>query len=140
MKGVSAPVARKITINPNYLHCSPLLGLNDISYVVAEGLVLPDKEDGSIQHTVKLISENQAITIRLVTTNEIVCELMGCSEVGLRFACVGRAMCPGRHIDRTSIRLVCTYQGPGTEWLDDQSIERSDLDAERTRDKSVVQA
>jgi hypothetical protein len=71
---------------------------------------------------------------------EIVCELMGCSEVGLRLARVGRAMCPGWHIDRTSIRLVCTYQGPGTEWLDDQSIERIDLDAARYRENSMTQA
>jgi hypothetical protein len=71
---------------------------------------------------------------------EIVCELMGCSEVGLRLARVGRAMCPGWHIDRTSIRLVSTYQGPGTEWLEDQGVERGNLDAECHREKTAVQA
>jgi hypothetical protein len=72
--------------------------------------------------------------------SEIVCELMGCSEVGLRLARVGRAMCPGWHIDRTSIRLVSTYQGPGTEWLEDQGVERGNLDAECNREKAAVQA
>ncbi|MEW8624267.1 MAG: DUF1826 domain-containing protein [Candidatus Thiodiazotropha sp.] len=71
---------------------------------------------------------------------EVVCELMGCSEVGLRLARVGRAMCPGWHIDRTSIRLVCTYQGPGTEWLNDQSIERTDIGTERNQDMPFIQA
>jgi hypothetical protein len=71
---------------------------------------------------------------------EIMCELQGCSEVGLRLARVGRAMCPGWHIDHASIRLVCTYQGPGTLWLDDQSVERFNLHAERNRSKTFIQA
>ncbi|MBT3045707.1 MAG: DUF1826 domain-containing protein [Candidatus Thiodiazotropha sp. (ex Lucina pensylvanica)] len=71
---------------------------------------------------------------------EVVCELMGCSEVGLRLARVGHAMCPGWHIDRTSIRLVCTYQGPGTEWLNDQNVECQDLHDSRIRAKAAVQA
>lgn len=71
---------------------------------------------------------------------EIVCELLGCPEVGLRLARVGHAMCPGWHVDRTSIRLVCTYQGPGTEWLDNQSVDRCDLHNNQTGDGSAVQA
>ena len=58
---------------------------------------------------------------------EIVCELLGCAAVGMRLARIGRAMCPGWHIDRVGIRLVCTYQGPGTQWLDDQDVDRGDL-------------
>lgn len=71
---------------------------------------------------------------------EIVCELLGCPEVGLRLARVGHAMCPGWHVDRTSIRLVCTYQGPGTEWLDNQSVDRCDLHNSQTEDESAIQA
>lgn len=33
------------------------IGVNDISYVVAEGLALPDKKDGSIQQAKNMISE-----------------------------------------------------------------------------------
>ncbi|MCG8039126.1 MAG: DUF1826 domain-containing protein [Candidatus Thiodiazotropha taylori] len=76
----------------------------------------------------------------LAFLGEVVCELMGCSEVGLRLARIDRAMCPGWHIDRTSIRLVSTYQGPGTEWLDDQSVERADLNSERHQNNSYVKA
>jgi len=71
---------------------------------------------------------------------EIVRELLGCSEAGLRLARVGRAMCPGWHIDRVGIRLVCTYQGPGTEWLDDQAVNRSELQSDRVRASTLVQA
>jgi hypothetical protein len=76
----------------------------------------------------------------LALLREVVCELLGCAAVGLRLARIGHAMCPGWHVDRAGIRLVCTYQGPGTQWLDDQDVERRDLHAIRTGDGACVQA
>jgi hypothetical protein len=72
--------------------------------------------------------------------SEIVCDLMGCSDVGLRLARVGQAMCPGWHIDHTSIRLVSTYQGPGTQWLEEQDVDRTDLHASQMRESAYIQA
>ena len=63
----------------------------------------------------------------LALLGEVVSELMDCQAVGLRLTRIGHAMCPGWHVDRVGIRLVCTYQGPGTQWLDDQDLDRSDL-------------
>jgi hypothetical protein len=54
-------------------------------------------------------------------------DLLGCPAVGLRLEALDRAMCPGWHYDRTGIRLLCTYRGPGTEWLDDAGIDRGRL-------------
>ena len=71
---------------------------------------------------------------------EIVCELLGCPAVGLRLARVDHAMCPGWHIDRVGIRLICTYQGPGTPWVDDQGIDRRDLSLTRMADGAFIQA
>jgi hypothetical protein len=71
---------------------------------------------------------------------EIVCELLGCPAIGLRLARVARAMCPGWHIDRVGIRLVCTYQGPGTQWLDDQGVDRGDQSLDRMADGAFIQA
>lgn len=71
---------------------------------------------------------------------EIMYDLLGCSEIGLRLARVGHAMCPGWHVDRVSIRLVCTYQGPGTQWLDNQDVDRRDLHARRATEDVFVQA
>jgi len=36
-------------------------------------------------------------------------------------------MCPRFHIDRVGIRMLCTYRGPGTEWLDDRYADRTFL-------------
>jgi hypothetical protein len=71
---------------------------------------------------------------------EVICELLGCKSAGLRLARIGRAMCPGWHRDRVGIRLVCTYQGPGTQWLDDQSINRQDLLTFHASDSDAIQA
>ena len=38
-------------------------------------------------------------------------------------------MCPGWHVDRVTIRVICTYRGPGTQWLADQCVDRSSLKA-----------
>jgi hypothetical protein len=54
---------------------------------------------------------------------ELYSDLLGCSRIGLRIERLERAMCPGWHVDRTGIRLLCTWSGPGTEWLDDPRID-----------------
>ena len=51
------------------------------------------------------VGETRAVTMRLVTTDEDGCR---------RF-----------HADSTSLRLLCTYRGPGTEWLTDEQVDRS---------------
>lgn len=76
----------------------------------------------------------------LALLGEILRELLGCPEAGMRFARMGHAMCPGWHIDRTGIRLVSTYQGPGTQWLDDQTVDRCRLRDSQLSEKTLVEA
>ncbi len=59
--------------------------------------------------------------------SDIYSELLGCDEVALRLEVLSGAMCPRFHVDRTGIRLVCTYRGSGTDWIDDRWIDRSKL-------------
>lgn len=56
-------------------------------------------------------------------------DLLGCPRIGLRLEVLHGAMCPKFHVDRTGIRMLCTYVGPGTEWLDDAYADRSQLGA-----------
>ncbi len=55
------------------------------------------------------ISEGRDVALRLETTDDDGCR---------RF-----------HVDRTRLRLLCTYRGPGTEWLTDAQVDR---EAQRT--------
>ena len=81
-----------------------------------------------------------ALTADLSLLRDIIFELLGCAAAGLRFAMTGRAMCPGWHIDRTGIRLVCTYQGPGTQWLDCQDIDRRNLQSDQADKAAFIEA
>lgn len=51
------------------------------------------------------VSDGRPVTLRLVTTDEDDCR---------RF-----------HVDRTHLRLLCTYRGPGTEWLPEDQVDRA---------------
>lgn len=58
---------------------------------------------------------------------EILCELVDCPSVGLRLVTLENAMCPRWHVDRVPIRMLCTYTGPGTEWLENQEVDKTKL-------------
>lgn len=51
-------------------------------------------------------------------------ELLDCQTVGLRLEVLQKAMCPQFHVDHTGIRFLCTYLGPGTEWLEEAFADR----------------
>ena len=54
-------------------------------------------------------------------------DLFGLKRVGLRLRTLDHAMCPRFHVDSVTCRLVCTYGGAGTEWLEDAYIDRKKL-------------
>jgi hypothetical protein len=41
-----------------------------------------------------------------------------CGRIGIRLEKMTDRMCPKFHVDSVPLRLLCTYQGPGTEWTD----------------------
>jgi hypothetical protein len=44
--------------------------------------------------------------------------LLDLEYVGLRFCVLNKTMCPRFHTDKVPCRLITTYGGKGTEWLD----------------------
>lgn len=54
-------------------------------------------------------------------------DLIGSPQIGIRLEVLNTAMCPKFHVDKTGIRMLCTYIGQGTEWLDDAYADRSKL-------------
>lgn len=59
--------------------------------------------------------------------SELLADLTGCRRVGVRIEVLDRAMCPRWHVDRVALRLLCTWIGPATEWLDERCADRSRL-------------
>lgn len=60
---------------------------------------------------------------------EMFCYLLGVERAGLRLVALSSPMCPKFHVDRVPCRLVTTYCGAGTEWVDHDRVDRSKLAA-----------
>jgi hypothetical protein len=58
---------------------------------------------------------------------EMFCYLFDLDKVGLRLTALDKAMCPRFHVDNVPCRLVTTYQGPATEWLPHNVVDRLKL-------------
>lgn len=50
-------------------------------------------------------------------------DLVELRQIGFRLTYRESAICPKFHVDRVGIRLVCTYHGQGTEWLEDHNVD-----------------
>jgi hypothetical protein len=73
------------------------------------------------------LSGRRAMAQDISLIADIYSELLGCDEIAIRLEVSSKAMCPRFHVDRTGIRLICTYRGQGTEWIDDKWVDRSKL-------------
>lgn len=51
--------------------------------------------------------------------------LLGASRIGLRLRVLEKAMCPRFHIDHVPVRLITTYVGAGSEWLEEGAVDRA---------------
>ena len=50
--------------------------------------------------------------------------LFDLDSVGLRLNILTKTMCPRFHTDKVPCRLITTYAGKGTEWLNNKTIDR----------------
>ncbi len=50
--------------------------------------------------------------------------VMGVARVDVSLASVARDMCRKFHADYIGVRLLCTYSGPGTEWVEEGDVRR----------------
>jgi hypothetical protein len=53
--------------------------------------------------------------------------LLGAERIGLRLRILDKAMCPRYHVDWVSVRLITTYAGRGSEWLEEGAMAREGL-------------
>ena len=63
----------------------------------------------------------------IVLLVEMFCCLFDLKRAGLRLTVLERPMCPRFHVDKIPCRLVTTYQGVATQWLNHSDVNRSKL-------------
>ena len=63
------------------------------------------------------------ISDQIRESSEMLGELLGCKEVGVRLATLRSPMCPLFHIDQIPCRLLITLCGEGTEWISNEDVD-----------------
>ena len=53
--------------------------------------------------------------------------LFEANTIGFRLSTLDKAMCPRFHVDRVPCRLVTTFVGPGSQWLEHDNTDRTML-------------
>ncbi|MEI4519213.1 DUF1826 domain-containing protein [Pseudomonas sp. CCNWLW23] len=68
--------------------------------------------------------------------------LLGARRIGVRLRVLDKAMCPRFHVDHVPVRLITTYAGIGSQWLEEGVMDRLQLgqaDAEPQDPASIRQ-
>ena len=60
---------------------------------------------------------------QIVEASDVVGELMGCKEVGIRLETLSAPMCPRFHVDYVPCRMLITLSGTGTEWIPSEEVD-----------------
>ncbi|AQA18609.1 hypothetical protein BST95_10545 [Halioglobus japonicus] len=58
---------------------------------------------------------------------DMFCCLFDVTIAGLRLTALAQPMCPRFHVDHVPCRLVTTFQGPATQWLAHEHVNRDKL-------------
>ncbi len=70
--------------------------------------------------TTKVLTELREVLVAFA-------ELLPKGVLKIEFCKTQSRSCPLFHVDRVSLRLLCTLRGPGTEWLADGAVNRKRL-------------
>ncbi|MEP2652370.1 MAG: DUF1826 domain-containing protein [Paraglaciecola sp.] len=83
--------------------------------------------EDDIRDELKYTSLGDAFMSNTTEVIDMFCTLFDLDQVGFRIRLLDSPMCPKFHIDRVPCRLVTTFCGQGTQWLDNNNIDRSKL-------------
>lgn len=109
----------------DYLNALDRIGLrlDRIRYVLSPGAALPNE-------ALPDLPGRDSMQLEIQSWSELLADLTGCPKVGVRIEMPDQAMCPRMHVDHVTLRLITTWRGPGTEWLDEAGADRSRLGSE----------
>lgn len=89
--------------------------------------VTPESAAAYIRDKLSEFSCAGALSEDIALIVDMFCCLFDVEEAGLRLTMLDSAMCPKFHVDHIPCRLVTTYTGIATQWLENQNIDRSKL-------------
>lgn len=89
--------------------------------------VTPESVGRALVRGIPDMCDRQALIDDITLLTDAFCCLLGCDAAGLRIEIVDRAACPRFHVDHVPCRLVTTYHGPATQWLEHDHADRTKL-------------
>ncbi len=80
----------------------------------------------------------EILTAELSFLAELTGDLFGGETAGVRLSVSESPPCPRFHVDRVHARLVSTWLGPGTEWIENRDCDRRWLGAASDADRRLI--
>ena len=80
----------------------------------ATSRILPETIDADIR---------SSLLEQTAQASELIGELTGCSQVGIRLETLSAPMCPRFHVDHILCRMLITLSGVGTEWISNSDVD-----------------
>ena len=99
----------------------------ELRVTAAVGQLVETVEQGLDEAGVAAGAARRALADDIATLGRMVAEAASRSQVLVRVEVNAAEMCPVFHQDANVMRLLCTYAGPGTEWLPESSVDRAEL-------------
>ena len=103
----------------NILHTN--MHLNVSAYIDAKSI----KSD--VANTLIKVESGHALVANISELVDMFCILFEQKQIGLRLRLLDSPMCPRFHVDRVPCRLVTTFSGSGSQWLEHECVDRSKL-------------
>lgn len=103
------------------------LGLQTHKPLTVVQRVTPDNTAATMRDKLADFAYAGALSEDIALIVDMFCCLFDVEEVGLRLTTLDSAMCPKFHVDHIPCRLVTTYVGSATQWLDNNEIDRRQL-------------
>jgi hypothetical protein len=94
------------------------------SLVDGRALSVVNLEGGGEEVFASTLSGLPEMKAEILRWSNVLGDLTGCQQVGVRLARVEEAMCPRFHVDHVLLRVVCTFEGAGTQFLAEADVDR----------------
>jgi len=95
--------------------------------------------DAPVSALSRFVEHDEALALSeaIAHASEVLSELLGCDQVGMRVTTLHAPMCPRFHVDQVPCRMLFTLSGPGTEWIPNKDVDWALL-ADRDTDEPPI--
>ena len=112
---------------PNEVTTNVTTFINTASHLDRSAFVRVQHIENDIRDELRTTALGDAFIHNATELTDMFCTLFDLEQVGFRIRLLDAPMCPRFHIDRVPCRLVSTFSGQGTQWLEGNNIDRRKL-------------